>query len=291
MTNRIGVLDPANLTGEALLEQLASMGFASDSVVALDEDPDPATRVSYGSTRLVVIDFTDFDFAGVDHVLIADAGWRYSSVVQRAVEAGCSVAALEPMGEDIPASVRSAVTVVPDSATLIAERVINAGARIGSVTRADVVALEPASARGQEALQRLAQESAEVLNARSPKAADGDAVRAFNALAAGGVGRDVGGVFVAITRVEVPVFFGDGLVCHIGFEAPVAPAELERALQDEDGVRGRQPGAPSSVRDGIDAAAFEAQVVTEAPQAVQQLWLTGDSLQLQAASLRGGLGV
>jgi aspartate-semialdehyde dehydrogenase len=287
--NRIGVVAPQTLLGEAVLGQLAEAGWPADRVIALADDADAGARVDYGSTRLTVKQITEFDFGGVNHVVIAANGERYGWLIRQVLDDGCHVAALAPLGDDLPASARSPVMAVPDSAALVAQRVLRASASLGQVSRADLVSLEPASARGQEALQRLAQESADVLNARSPEAGRGDAVRAFNALGGTGECLDVAGVRVGVTRVEVPVFFGNGFVCHIGFEDAVDPEELAQALAAEDGIRRWQAERPSSVRDSIDATELEASVLTEGREALQQLWITADNLQLRAAALLNGL--
>jgi len=140
VTKRIGVVAPQTLIGEAVLAQLASAGFAPDHIVALADDPETVNRVDHGSTRLGVTQFADCDLASLDHVVIAASVERYGAFIKRAVAAGCGVAALAPLGED---SAPPGVITIPDSATLVARRLISGGSRAGQVASPDVVALAP----------------------------------------------------------------------------------------------------------------------------------------------------
>lgn len=257
-------------------------------VQALDHGPDPAARVAYGSARLAIDSLDTVDFTDLRCVLVPEPVCRYAQAVRQALAAGCPVAAMEPELAFDTAGFGSQLTLVAPAPALIMERLVRAAEPVAAITAADAMVLEPASAGGQASVQRLARECAEVLNARTPEPANGDVVRAFNAVAAGGGPRDVLGVPVRLTNVAMPVFFGEALVCHLSFQETVDPEALQRALATDAAITVHGPDQVSGARDGIDSEGLDVTVFSEVASDGQRLWAVGDNLRLQAAALMAG---
>lgn len=289
MANTIGVLAPEGLAGEALLDRLAESSVPADQVRALEHAPDPAARVDYGSTRLAVDSLDTVDFGALRGLLVPEPVCRYPEAIRGAVEADCPVAGIEPQQPFEVASAGDGLTLVPPAPMLIVERLIRAAMSLGAIAGVDAVALDPASAGGQSSVERLARECAEVLNARTPEPPSGDVVRAFNAVGSAGDSRAILDVPVRLTRVAMPVFFGQGVVGHLAFRDPVDPESLRRALGADHGMNVHGPAPVTGARDGIDSDGLDVTVFSETLSDVQRVWVVGDNLRLQAAELMAGV--
>jgi aspartate-semialdehyde dehydrogenase len=287
-TDTIGVVAPEELAGEALLENLAAASFPSQHLRLLGSEPDAAARVGYGSTRLPVEPLSRCDYTTLEHLLIPAPGADYPEAVQSALAAGCRVTAMAPGNASAEAD-RERLTLVPVAAQLIGQRLVAAAGAVAPVTGVDAMALDPASAGGQASVQRLARECAEVLNARSPEPPAGDVVRAFNAVPGQGAGDVHQDIPFRLTRVDVPVFFGQAGVYHIAFGHDVGPAELEQALAADAGFEVSSSAEPQGARDGIDSDTIGVTVCSRQPASVHRLWVVADNLRLEAKALMAGV--
>jgi len=285
----IGIVAPEGLAGEAVLDCLANMSVRADEVLLLDSAPDAAARVGFGATRLAVHDLAGVDFATLAVLLIPEPAPQYPETIRRALTAECRVVAIEPDEASACLPPQPGLELIPSAARLVAGRLaLNAGAA-ADIDSVDAVALDPASVGGKGAVERLAHECAQVLNARAPEADAGDVVRAFNTVLDGTLRDDVGGVPLRLTRVGVPVFFGQALICHLHFTSSVNSENLITALGAGEGVDVRTMGAMSSVRDGIDHNGIEVVIDSDRDNAARshQLWVVMDNLRVQAEALAG----
>lgn len=285
MTGTIGVVAPQGLLGEIVLEQLANAAVSTSAIRVLEGAPDAVARVAFGTTRLPIHDLSGFDFGQLDTVIVAGPASDYPEAIDKALAAGCRVSATAPDGGGREADEQSLLTIVPETAVLAAHALVDAASALAAPVSIDAVSLEPAAAAGQEAVQGLASESAEVLNARTPEPSHGQAIRAFNAILTGRAGYAAGDVPIRVTRVQVPVFFGYGVVCHVGFNDEVNPAKLRDSLSAAPGMTLVENASDSGVRDLIDSDGLGVVLLTQESACVHQCWLVGDNLRLQGKAL------
>lgn len=289
MTGTLGVVAPQGLLGEIVLEQLANASVSASAIRVLDGAPDAAARVAFGTTRLPIHDLRGFDFGHLDTLIVAGPASDYREVIDKALAAGCRVAATAPDGGGREADEQSLLTIVPETAVLAAHALVDAASAVAAPVCVDAVSLEPAAAAGQDAVQGLARESAEVLNARTPEPSHGGAIRAFNAILAGRAEHAAQDVPIRVTRVQVPVFFGYGVVCHVGFNDEVDPATLRDCLGGAPAMTVVEAASDSGVRDLIDSDGVGVVLLTQELACVHQCWLVGDNLRLQAKGLTAGV--
>lgn len=284
----IGVVAPEGLAGEALLTNLDGASIPAQRIRLLDTEPDAAARVAYGATRLPVQPLSRCDFSTLAHLLIPAPFAAYDEVVRQALAAGCGVTAMTA-GPESGAPEDARLKLVPTAPELIGERLVAAAGALTRVIAVDATALDPASAGGQASVQRLARECAEVLNARSPEPPDGDVVRAFNAVGGSGGSQRAYGIPFRLTRVDVPVFFGQAAVYHVTFDQGVEPASLEQAFAADPALAVQSADEPQGARDGIDSDSIGVAVLTRQSDAVQRLWVVADNLRLEANALTAGV--
>ncbi|HKS12229.1 MAG TPA: aspartate-semialdehyde dehydrogenase, partial [Pseudomonas sp.] len=239
------------------------------------------------------------------------------SFAPKAQAAGCSVIDLSGALEQAPALVPEAngerigqlplpALVCSPSAAAVALAVALAPLKgLLDIERLNVTACVAISAQGREAVNELARQTAELLNARPLEPRFFDRQVAFNLLAQVGASDDQGhGVLerrmvselralldlpllkISVTCVQVPVFFGDSYSVSVQSRHAVDLPAVNAALEAGEGIELVEPDDyPTPVGDAVGQDVVYVGRVRHGVDEREQLnlWLTTDNVRKGAA--------
>ncbi len=266
----VAVVGANAAVGEAVLALLAQRKFACDQVYALAAGAASGGRVEFGDGYLRVQPLDEFDFSKADLALFVAGAAVAGEYAPRAVAAGC----LAIDGSGRFAADPQCPLVVPEvNPTAIATR--PAGGIIASpgsaavallvavkplydaagIERIDVATYQAVSGSGKAGIDELAGQSAMLLNGCEPKRRVYPKQIAFNCLPQiGEIGADgysgeeralidqtrrvLGDecLSVAVTAVQVPVFYGHSLAVHLQAGSELTAGQARELLTGAAGV-------------------------------------------------------
>ena len=319
----IAVVGATGAVGEAMLSILAERDFTSGTVHALASERSVGKRVEYGDRRLVVADLATFDFASVRIALFSAGGAVSAEHAPRAAAAGCVVVDNTShfrYDDDVPLVVAE---VNPDALAGYAARNIIANPNCSTIQmlvalkpihdavgieRINVATYQAVSGAGRSAIEKLASQTARLLNGR-PLELEGDEKQiAFNLLPHIDRFEDNGytreemkmvwetrkilgddSIGVNATAVRVPVFYGHSEAVHIETRDKVTAATVRELLHKAPGVTvvdaHRLGGYPTPVTEaaGTDPV-FIGRIRDDIshPRGIN-LWIVSDNIRKGAA--------
>ncbi len=319
----VAVVGATGAVGETMLSILAERDFPVGEVHALASERSVGRRVPFGDRELTVQDTAGFDFSRVQIGLFS-AGASVSKVyAPKAAAAGCVVVDNTSQfryEEDIPLVVpevnpeaiagyrERGIIANPNCSTiqmLVALKPIHDAA---GITRINVATYQAVSGTGKEAIEELARQSADLLNARPTESRVYPKQIAFNCLPHIDVFLDNGytkeemkmvwetrkilgeeSIQVNPTCVRVPVFYGHSEAVHIETRDKITAAEARRLLSQAPGVvvldERRDGGYPTAV---TEAAGKDPVFVGRIREDISNphgldLWVVSDNVRKGAA--------
>lgn len=281
----IAIVGATGLVGELLVELLEERHFPVGTLHLLGSGEAIGHALPFKGRNLRVRDLDAFDFAQVRLVFLAGEATRAAALDARLTAAGCSVVDLsggldpatltwmvaEANGERLADLAPPLRIGNPCAPAILLAAALAPLCPLLSLQRVTVTACLAVSSRGQEGVGELARQTAELLNARplEPRVFGGQ--MAFNLLGtvdtADGEGHGrlerrvhdelrallgLPGLEVAVTCIQVPVFFGDSLsVSVLTGEAPDL-AQVRARLADAEGLElAEGDDCPSVVGDAV----------------------------------------
>ena len=266
----IAIVGATGAVGVTIREILEERKFPVDNLYLLASERSAGERLMFNGKSVMVQNLADFDFSQVDVALFSAGGSISREYAPKAVEAGCVVVdntSEYRYDEDIPLVVTE---VNPDRIADYKNRGIIANPNCSTMQL--MVALKPiqdavgiehinvctyqaVSGSGQKAVEELAKQTAELLNAREATAKVYDKQIAFNVLPNIDALQDNGytkeemkmvwetqkifeddSIAVSPTAVRVPVFFGHSEAVHLKTRAPLAAVQAKELLEKAEGV-------------------------------------------------------
>ncbi|NIE73773.1 aspartate-semialdehyde dehydrogenase [Pantoea sp. Tr-811] len=313
----IAVIGATGSVGEALVQILEELDFPVGTLHLLASMESAGSSVMFAGKKLKVREVDSFDFSQVKLAFFAASPAVSRSFASKAEQAGCSVI-------DLSGGLDNALPVVPEANAHCLEN-LPLPARLASPSSATVavaVALAPlkgeldieqlqvmaalaVSAQGREAVNELARQTAELLNARPLEPRFFDRQVAFNVLAQVGAADEQGHTFVerrlvnelrvvlglpalkiSVSCVQVPVFFGDSFSVAVHSRRPVDLPQVNALLEQAASVeRVENDDYPTPVGDAVGQDVVYVGRIRHGIDENQQLnlWLTTDNVRKGAA--------
>jgi aspartate-semialdehyde dehydrogenase len=264
------VVGATGAVGECMLEILAERKFPVGQVYALASERSAGNTVSFGRQELVVGNLADFDFGKVQIGLFSPGASVSAIYAPKAGAAGCVVidnTSQFRYDDDIPLVVPE---VNPQALAAFRNRNIIANPNCSTIQmlvalkpihdavgieRINVATYQAVSGTGKEAIEELANQTANLLNGRPVEAKVYPKQIAFNVLPHIDSFQDNGytkeemkmvwetrkilgddTIQVNPTCVRVPVFYGHSEAVHIETRQKISAAEARRLLSAAPGV-------------------------------------------------------
>ena len=267
----VAILGATGLVGQHLIEILEQRDFPVKRLIPLASSRSAGGFVTFKGKQIEVLDAETFDWTKVQIGLFSAGGSVSAIYAPKAAEAGCIVIdntsqyRYEP---DIPLVVPEVnaaaiadyrnrnIIANPNCSTiqmLVALKPIHDAV---GISRINVATYQSVSGAGQDAVEALANEAAQLMNGR-PIDGEGKFARqiAFNVIPQIDVFMDNGytkeemkmhwetqkilgddTVSVNATAVRVPVFFGHAEAVHIETRMPISVEQVKALLADAPGV-------------------------------------------------------
>ncbi len=266
----VAVVGATGMVGEAMLDILAERKFPIAKLHALASERSLGKTVNFGGRQIACEVLDDHDFSNTDIALFSAGGSISAEHAPRAAAAGCVVVDNTShfrMEDDIP-------LVVPEvnKAALAGFRQRNIIANPNCSTIQMLVALKPiydavgierinvatyqaVSGAGRSSVERLAQQTATLLNGRPLDLPAPEKQIAFNAIPHIDVFQDNGytkeemkmvwetrkifgddSIRVNPTAVRIPAFVGHSEAVHIETREPISAARARELLEAAEGV-------------------------------------------------------
>jgi aspartate-semialdehyde dehydrogenase len=266
----VAVVGATGAVGETMLAILAERDFPTGEVYALASSRSSGKKVAFGRRQLGVQDLAEFDFSKVQVGLFSPGASISKVYAPKAAEAGCVVVDNTSQfryEDDIPLVVpevnphavanyrNRGIIANPNCSTiqmLVALKPIKDAV---GIERINVATYQAVSGTGKEAIEELATQTAQLLNAKPIEARVYPKQIAFNVLPHIDVFMDNGytkeemkmvwetrkifedpSVQVNPTTVRVPVFFGHSEAVHIETRDKISASEARGLLSQAPGV-------------------------------------------------------
>ncbi|MBK0061804.1 aspartate-semialdehyde dehydrogenase [Pseudomonas sp. S44] len=313
----IAVVGATGSVGETLVQILEELEFPVATLHLLASMESAGSSVMFAGKNVRVREVDSFDFAQVRLAFFAAGAAVSRSFAQKAREAGCSVIDLSGGLDDALALVPEANGEVVDSLELPALLASPSSAAVAlavalaplkgllDIERVQVMACLAVSSQGREAVNELARQTAELLNARPLEPRFFDRQVAFNLLAQVGTTDEQGHAAlerrlvselrtllglpelkISVSCVQVPVFFGDSFSVTVQSRQSVDLQSVNQALDAAASVeRVENDDYPTPVGDAVGQDVVYVGRVRHGVDEDQQLnlWLTTDNVRKGAA--------
>lgn len=317
----LAVVGATGLVGEAFIEQLAGRDLPLGELFVLASDNSHGKTVYMGKRPVKVRKAEEFDFSQVQIAVFAAGAAVSQELAPRAAEAGALVIDLSPAfryepdvplvvanvnDEQLAAARERNIVAAADAATVQLLLAVKPLMELGELTRITVTQMQAASSSGRAGVERLARQSARLLNGLEADEGDG-AQYAFNLLPVAGRLQDNGytseelklmlesrrvlgrpELAVDATCVQVPVFHGLAQSVVVEGPLPLTLAQAEGCwdaapglVMDEGGegdaaspvkqIRGEPRVRIARVREDVDG------------QGTLRFWTVADNIKTGAA--------
>ncbi len=284
----VAVVGATGAVGEVMLEILAERKFPVGTVYALASERSAGKRVAFGTKQLVVRNLAEFDFSQVQIGLFSAGATISAEYAPKAAAAGCVVVdntsqfryddhiplvVPEVNPEKIADYKDHGIIANPNCSTiqmLVALKPIHDAV---GIERINVCTYQAVSGTGKEAIEELATQTANLLNAKAIECDVYPRQIAFNVLPHIDVFQDNGytkeemkmvwetrkimgdeRIQVNPTAVRVPVFFGHSEAVHIETRDKLSAAKCRELLAGAPGVtvvdERADGGYPTAVSEG-----------------------------------------
>jgi aspartate-semialdehyde dehydrogenase len=319
----VAVVGATGAVGEVMLEILAERKFPVGKVYPLASERSAGSKVRFGDRMLTVQNLADFDFSKTQIGLFS-AGASISKVyAPKAAEAGCVVidnTSQFRYDDEIPLVVPEVnpdkianyedhgIIANPNCSTiqmLVALKPIHDAA---GIERINVCTYQAVSGTGKEAIEELAGQTANLLNAKEIVAKVYPKQIAFNVLPHIDVFQDNGytkeemkmvwethkimgddNIRVNPTAVRVPVFFGHSEAVHLETRKKMSADQCRQLLAAAPGIvvmdEHRDGGYPTAVTEGANSDPVYVGRIREDishPRGLD-LWVVADNVRKGAA--------
>lgn len=266
----VAIVGATGAVGETMLAILAERNFPVGQVYALASQRSAGNRVAFKDRQLVVQDLADFDFSNAQIGLFSAGASISSDYAPRAAEAGCVVidnTSRFRYDTDIPLIIPE---VNPQAIAKYKARGIIANPNCSTIQmlvalkpiydavgleRINVATYQAVSGTGKEAVEELARQTAQLLNAKPIDCEVYPRQIAFNVLPHIDDFQDNGytkeemkmvwetrkimddeNIRVNPTTVRVPVFYGHSEAVHIETREKITAATARELLSNAPGV-------------------------------------------------------
>ena len=286
----VAVVGATGAVGESMLSILAERDFPVGEVYALASSRSAGKKVEFGDRLITVQDLADFDFSRVQIGLFSAGASVSADYAPKAAAAGCVVidnTSKFRYDDDIPLVVPEVnphaiadyksrgIIANPNCSTiqmLVALKPIKDAV---GIERINVATYQAVSGTGKEAIEELAAQTANLLNAKPIQSEVYPKQIAFNVLPHIDVFLDNGytkeemkmvwetrkifedeAIKVNPTAVRVPVFFGHSEAVHIETIEKISAKQARELLSKADGVvvldERQDGGYPTAVTEGAN---------------------------------------
>ncbi len=316
----VAVVGATGVVGEAFLELLHERQFPVGKIFPLASERSEGKTVLFGGKAKAVQNVADFDFSQVQFAFFSAGAACSAKYAPLAAEAGCIVidnTSQFRYDEDVPLVVPE---VNPEALRDYRERNIIANPNCSTIqmvvvlkpiydavgiSRINVATYQSVSGAGRKAIEELANQTAQLLNAQATTSSVFPVQIAFNVIPQIDVFQENGytkeemkmvwetqkilgdsNVLVNPTTVRVPVFFGHSEAVHIETNQPISSAEATALLKHAPGVvviEGEE--YPTAVSHGAhEDAVFVGRIRNDIshPNGLN-LWIVADNIRKGAA--------
>lgn len=267
----VAVLGATGLVGKQMIECLEERKFPVNRLVPLASERSAGQEVEFRGESLTVEDVANFDWSEVDMAFFSAGGSVSAHYAPIAAEAGCVVidnTSHFRYDADIPLVIPEVngaaladfrnrnIIANPNCSTiqmLVALKPIHDAV---GIERINVATYQAVSGAGASAMEELAKQTAELLNAKSPTIEAFSRQIAFNCIPQIDVFLDNDytkeemkmvwetqkifadeGVRVNATAVRVPVFYGHAEAIHLETKQPIDAQQVKDLLSAAAGVK------------------------------------------------------
>ncbi|QVL44445.1 MAG: aspartate-semialdehyde dehydrogenase [Alcanivorax sp.] len=270
MSIDLALVGATGLVGEAILEQLAHRDLPVGELFVLASENSEGKSLRVGKKSLQVRKAEDFDFSRVQLAVFAAGAAVSQELAPRAADAGALVLDLSPAfryepdvpllvagvnDEQLGAARERNIVAAADAATVQLLLALKPLMALGDLTRVTVTQMQSASSSGRVGVERLARQSARLLNGL--EASEGpESQYAFNMLPMAGRRQDNGytseelklmlearrvlgqpQLALDVSCVQVPVFHGLSQTVVVQGTMPITLAQAEACWQDAPGLQ------------------------------------------------------
>ncbi|PXF62655.1 aspartate-semialdehyde dehydrogenase [Kangiella spongicola] len=266
----IAIVGATGAVGVTIREILEERKFPVDNIYLLASERSAGERLMFNGKSVMVQNLAEFDFSQVDVALFSAGGSISREYAPKAVEAGCVVVDNTSefrYDEDIPLVVTEVnperiadyknrgIIANPNCSTMQLMVALKPIQDAVGIEHINVCTYQAVSGSGQKAVEELAKQTAELLNAREATAKVYDKQIAFNVLPNIDEMQENGytkeemkmvwetnkifeddSISVSPTAVRVPVFYGHSEAVHIKMRAPLAAVQAKELLEKAEGV-------------------------------------------------------
>jgi aspartate-semialdehyde dehydrogenase len=322
-TYDVAVVGATGAVGETMIAILEERNFPVGKVYALASERSAGKRIPFKDGSLVVEDLASFDFSKVQIGLFSPGASVSAEYAPKAAAAGCVVidnTSQFRYDDDIPLVVPE---VNPEKVAEYKNRGIIANPNCSTIqmlvalkpiydevgiSRINVATYQAVSGTGKDAIEELATQTANLLNAKPVQASVYPKQIAFNVLPQIDVFMDNGytkeemkmvwetqkimgdtDILVNPTAVRVPVFFGHSEAVHIETRQKISVARVRELLEAAPGVtvidERENGGYPTAVTDSSghdDVYVGRIREDISHPNGIN-LWVVGDNVRKGAA--------
>ena len=319
----VAVVGATGAVGETMISILEERNFPVGKVYALASERSAGKRIPFKDGSLVVEDLADFDFSKVQIGLFSPGASISAEYAPKAAAAGCVVidnTSQFRYDDDIPLVVPE---VNPEKVAEYTHRRIIANPNCSTIQmlvalkpiydavgikRINVATYQAVSGTGKEAIEELATQTANLLNAKPVTSKVYPKQIAFNVLPQIDVFMDNGytkeemkmvwetqkimgdaEILVNPTAVRVPVFFGHSEAVHIETRQKISAARVRELLSAAPGVTvldenidGGYPTAVTESSGHDDVFVGRIREDISHPNGIN-LWVVGDNVRKGAA--------
>ncbi len=322
-TYDVAVVGATGAVGETMISILEERNFPVGKVYALASERSAGKRIPFKGGSLVVEDLASFDFSKVQIGLFSPGASVSAEYAPKAAAAGCVVidnTSQFRYDDEIPLVVPE---VNPEKVADYKNRGIIANPNCSTIqmlvalkpiydavgiTRINVATYQAVSGTGKEAIEELATQTANLLNAKPVKASVYPKQIAFNVLPQIDVYMDNGytkeemkmvwetrkimgdeSILVNPTAARVPVFFGHSEAVHIETKQKISAEQVRELLASAPGVtlvdervNGGYPTAVTESSGNDDVFVGRIREDISHPMGID-LWVVGDNVRKGAA--------
>ena len=266
----IAIVGATGAVGGTIREILEERKFPVENLYLVASERSAGERLMFNGKSTMVQNIDEFDFSQVDVALFSAGGSVSREYAPRAVEAGCIVidnTSEYRYDDDIPLVVTEVnperiadytnrgIIANPNCSTMQMMVALKPIQDAVGIEHINVCTYQAVSGSGQKAVEELAKQTAELLNAREATANVYDKQIAFNVLPNIDEMQENGytkeemkmvwetnkifeddSISVSPTAVRVPVFYGHSEAVHIKMRAPLAAVQAKELLSNAEGV-------------------------------------------------------
>ncbi|MDD1622352.1 MAG: aspartate-semialdehyde dehydrogenase [Methylococcaceae bacterium] len=322
-TYDVAVVGATGAVGEAMIEILEQRNFPVGKVYALASERSAGKRIPFKDGSLVVEDLATFDFSKVRIGLFSPGASVSAEYAPKAAAAGCVVidnTSQFRYDDDIPLVVpevnpekiadykNRGIIANPNCSTIQMLVALKPIYDAVGISRINVATYQAVSGTGKEAIEELASQTANLLNAKPVTASVYPKQIAFNVLPQIDVFMDNGytkeemkmvwetrkimgdeTIQVNPTAARVPVFFGHSEAVHIETKRKISAEQVRELLASAPGVtlldervNGGYPTAVTESSGNDDVFVGRIREDISHPMGID-LWIVGDNVRKGAA--------